>query len=135
MVFSGFFDEPKQQRARPSFNKKDKEFLYERQKRKCNGCKRSLPMDVLHVDHIRAFSKGGSDKPSNLQLLCGPCNGKKGNGTQAQFEKKLAQEKGKGKAAASKSTTATKKTTAVKKSTTKKTTTKPKDPLADLFGF
>ena len=90
MVFSGFFDEPKRQRARPSFNKKDKEFLYKRQERKCNGCKRSLPMDVLHVDHIRAFSKGGSDKPSNLQLLCGTCNGKKGNGTQAQFEKKLA---------------------------------------------
>ena len=31
MVFSGFFDESKQQRARPSFSKKDKEFIYERQ--------------------------------------------------------------------------------------------------------
>ena len=134
MVFSGFFDEPKRQRARPSFNKKDKEFLYKRQERKCNGCKRSLPMDVLHVDHIRAFSKGGSDKPSNLQLLCGTCNGKKGNGTQAQFEKKLAQEKGKGKAV-SKSATATKKTTTAKKSATKKTTRKPKDPFADLLGL
>ena len=133
MVFSGLFDEPKQQRARPSFNKKDKEFLYERQKRRCNGCKRSLPMDVLHVDHIRAFSKGGSDKPSNLQLLCGPCNGKKGTNTQAQFEKKLNQEKG--NPAVAKKTTATKKTTTTKKSGAKKTTRKPKDPLADLFRF
>ena len=129
MVFSGFFDEPKQQRARPSFNKKDKEFLYERQKQKCNGCKRGLPMDVLHVDHVRAFSKGGSDKPSNLQLLCGTCNGKKSNGTQAQFEKKLQQERG-GKAAP-------KKTVAVRKTkgVAKKTTKKPKDPFADLFSF
>ena len=133
MVFSGLFDEPKQQRARPSFNKKDKEFLYECQKRKCNGCKRSLPMDVLHVDHIRAFSKGGSDKPSNLQLLCGPCNGKKGNKTQAQFEKELNQ--GKGKTAASKKTSTTKKTTTATKGGAKKTTRKPKDPFADLFSF
>ena len=133
MVFSGLFEEPKQQRARPSFNKKDKEFLYERQKRKCNGCKRSLPMDVLHVDHIRAFSKGGSDKPSNLQLLCGPCNGKKGNKTQAQFEKELNQEKG--KPAASKKTTTTKKVTTGTKAGAKKTTRKSKDPFADLFSL
>ena len=131
MVFGrGFFDEPKQQRSRPTFGKKDKEFLYERQKRKCNGCKRSLPMDVLHVDHIKAFSKGGSDKPSNLQLLCGPCNGKKGNGTQAQFEKKLAQQgviKGPAKSAS--------KAPPAKKPAAKKKQSKPKDPFASFFDF
>ena len=133
MVFSGMFEEPKQQRARPRFNEKDKELYYERQGKRCAGCKRRLPMDVLHVDHIKAFSKGGSDLPRNLQLLCGPCNGKKGNKTQAQFEKTLGQ--GKGTAATSKKTTSAKKTTIAKKGTAKKTTKKPKDPFAELFGF
>ena len=140
MVFGGFFDEPKQQRARPSFNAKDKEFLYERQKGRCNGCKLKLPMKVLQVDHIKAFAKGGSDKPSNLQLLCGPCNASKGKGTQAQFEKKLkakAQPTGKAKTATAKGAATAPKKPAAKASSSKKATRtrKPKDPLAELFGF
>ena len=133
MVFSGLFDEPKQQRARPSFSLKDKQPYYKAQNGKCNGCKRSIPIDLMQLDHIKAFSKGGSDKPGNFQLLCGTCNGKKGNKTQAQFEKKLNQ--GKGKAAVSKKATATKITTTTEKSAAKKTTKKPKDPFADLFNF
>ena len=141
MVFGGFFDEPKQQRSRPSFNVKDKEFLYERQKQRCNGCKIKLPMKVLQVDHIKAFAKGGSDKPSNLQLLCGPCNASKGKGTQAQLEKKLGTQTqpkstAKNTAAGKKTTTTTKTTTT--KSAAKKKTSRPRktnDPFADLFGI
>ena len=92
-------------------------------------------MDVLHVDHIRAFSKGGSDKPSNLQLLCGPCNGKKGSSTQAQFEKKLKQEQGKPVTARRANAKASTKTTAKKATPRKSTARKPKDPFADLFSF
>ena len=82
MVFGAFFEESKQQRSRPSFNAKGKEFLHERQKRerqkrRCNGFKEKLPMKVLQVDHTKALAKGGSDKSSNLQLLCGPCNAAK----------------------------------------------------------
>ena len=87
MLFGGF-GEP-QQRSRPSFGPKDKEFLHQRQNEKCNGCGEKLPLRQLAVDHIKPFSKGGSDKPSNLQLLCTPCNSMKGNGTQAQFLKRL----------------------------------------------
>lgn len=135
MVFSGLFEEPKQQRARVKYTVKDKEPYYKAQKGRCNGCNRSVPIDLMHLDHIRAFAKGGSEKPSNFQLLCGTCNGKKGTKTQAQFEKKLTQETGKGKTAASKKATTTKKTTTAKKSSAKKTTRKPKDPFADLFSF
>jgi hypothetical protein len=28
----------------------------------------------LHIDHVRPVSLGGSDDPSNLQLLCARCN-------------------------------------------------------------
>jgi 5-methylcytosine-specific restriction endonuclease McrA len=44
----------------------------------CKGCGRSFPMDIMEVDHIKPISKGGKDQPSNLQLLCPPCNKKKG---------------------------------------------------------
>ena len=122
MVFSGFFDEPKQQRKRTKYTVKDKEPFYKAQKGKCNGCNRSGPIDLMHLDHIRAFAKGGSEKPSNFQLLCGTCNGKKGTKTQAQFEK---QQQGKTVA----------KSATKKKPAAKKKPSKPKDPFADLFNF
>lgn len=136
MLFGGF--EP--QRARPAFSAKDKEFLYARQKGKCNGCKVQFPMRNMTVDHIKPFSKGGSDKPSNLQLLCGACNSTKGNGTQAQFQKRLKQQ-GVAKSTSTSSSTS-KKTTATKKTATKSTAknkptkkTKNTDPFEGLFSF
>ena len=80
------FDE---QRPRPRFTKADKEPFYMAQGGKCAICKRKLPIDLLQVDHKRAFSKGGSDKPGNLQLLCATCNGRKGDRSMAQAQKKI----------------------------------------------
>jgi hypothetical protein len=33
---------------------------------------------VVHIDHIIPLNLGGTNDPTNLQLLCNPCNGDKG---------------------------------------------------------
>ena len=79
------------QRSRPTFGDKEKKALYDAQKGKCNGCGVKLPQRNLTVDHIKPFSQGGTERLTNLQLLCNSCNSMKGDGTQAQLKKRLAQ--------------------------------------------
>lgn len=43
------------------------------------GCKQCGTQDDLTIDHIVPVSKGGSDDPDNLQLLCQNCNSQKGD--------------------------------------------------------
>ena len=45
----------------------------------CAVCGRYFTDDELTVDHIEPWSKGGRTVLSNAQLLCRPCNSKKGN--------------------------------------------------------
>ena len=46
----------------------------------CQNCGKYMPDGVgLHIDHIIPVSKGGKTVPSNLQVLCSKCNGRKGN--------------------------------------------------------
>ena len=140
MIFGWDFDEP--QRPRPSFNAKDKAHLYSLQKGKCNGCRVKFPARNMTVDHIKPFSKGGSDKPSNLQLLCNSCNSMKGNGTQAQLKKRLAAQgiipggsKSKTTAKAASKAKVTKKTTQTARKSTRRRTTRRSDPIDDLFSL
>ena len=62
-----------------------KQQLYGEQQGICAGCQEHTRFKLMHVDHKLAKSKGGTDHIDNLQLLCGHCNSKKGNKSQAEF--------------------------------------------------
>jgi hypothetical protein len=50
---------------------------------RCRLCGRSPAMHPgisLHIDHIKALSRGGGNEPGNLQTLCSECNISKGAG-------------------------------------------------------
>ncbi len=71
----------KNRRARKSgaegkFTCEDISRIRKSQKDKCACC--GIKMNGKgSVDHIVALSKGGTNWPSNIQLLCGPCNSSK----------------------------------------------------------
>lgn len=50
-----------------------------------NACLACGSTKRLSVDHIIAWSVGGSNDDSNLQILCGPCNTRKADRTQEEF--------------------------------------------------
>ena len=59
--------------------------LYGEQEGVCVGCETHFPFRVMDADHILHRSKGGTDHPDNLQLLCSGCNRSKGGKTMAEW--------------------------------------------------
>lgn len=60
-----------------SYTPADIEAIRERQEGKCAACR--CEPEKLQIDHILAVTKGGTNDPSNIQLLCKSCNVSKKN--------------------------------------------------------
>ena len=52
----------------------------------------AFPFRNMTIDHIIPIAKGGADTDSNLQLLCGACNSKKGKRSQEVLMAELVKE-------------------------------------------
>jgi 5-methylcytosine-specific restriction endonuclease McrA len=57
------------------------------QKNKCAACAERL--SKTHIDHVMPLAKGGSNDPSNIQLLCPTCNLRKGAKHPVDFMQQL----------------------------------------------
>lgn len=64
--------------AEGSYTGDDIKNLLVLQEGKCVGCGGCLELLKFHVDHKNPLSKGGSNWPDNIQLLCPDCNFRKG---------------------------------------------------------
>ena len=74
--------------------RKQKHDLYGRQEGKCTGCKFDFQFKIMEVDHVVPQSRGGSDHPENLQLLCPNCNRIKGDRDMAYLKARLKEREG-----------------------------------------
>ncbi len=54
-----------------------KQYVWARDEGRCRGCGSGVE---LQFDHIIPVARGGSSDADNLQVLCGPCNRRKGAG-------------------------------------------------------
>lgn len=65
-------------KAEGTHTRKEMKIIYEHQQGICLDCGEWFSFKDITEDHIKPLSKGGSDWPQNIQLLCGPCNYRKG---------------------------------------------------------
>lgn len=65
------------------YTEADIQVLFLSQSGLCVSCHTKL--DQYRVDHIFPLSRGGSNYPENIQLLCPSCNSSKGNKTMEEF--------------------------------------------------
>ncbi len=57
----------------------------------CVYCGRTVEQGArLSLDHLRPYSHGGSNKPSNIVTCCGTCNSSRGNRSWGSFAEKVA---------------------------------------------
>ena len=69
--------------------RQNKHILFGQQDGRCGGCKTEFPFKLFEVDHVIPRSRGGTNHPDNLQLLCSHCNRVKGDKDQAHLMARL----------------------------------------------
>lgn len=62
--------------------------IYSDQCGKCACCRKKVG-DVYDVDHIMPLALGGTNWPSNIQILCKKCNNRKGAKHPADFQREM----------------------------------------------
>ena len=67
----------------------DKRIMYGEQEGFCCGCGRHDEIRGMHIDHIISRTRGGTDDPKNLQLLCHNCNTVKGADSMGDLRRRL----------------------------------------------
>ena len=72
-------------RKLPRYYRTHRHRLYVEQEGVRAGCATHFPFRVMEVDHMLPRSRGGTDHPDNLQLLCSGCNKSKGGKTMAEW--------------------------------------------------
>ena len=77
----GVFEAPKvmEQRLTGEVREPSRRLRYERQDRRCNLCLERMPYEKMTSDHRVPRAKAGSLTLENLELLCDPCNQRKGD--------------------------------------------------------
>ncbi|MFD5415893.1 RNA-guided endonuclease IscB [Streptomyces nojiriensis] len=83
-AFAGVMPSGTQEGSEPTYGAFEvRQFLRAKWKRSCAYCDATgVP---LQIDHVRARSRGGSDRVSNLVLACVPCNQAKGTTPVQEF--------------------------------------------------
>lgn len=79
-------DDPGYRDPRRNFTRAEVHRAWELQGRVCKLCRRSIPIDLMHGDHINPWIHGGLTMIANLQALCGSCNLRKGSRPQQIIE-------------------------------------------------
>ena len=82
------FDWDDERTERKRISKKEKEAIYTIQKKRCMYCGIRQELGRFDVDHKNPVAKGGKNSFTNYQLLCPPCNKRKGKMTDGEFRRK-----------------------------------------------
>ncbi|MDE2803022.1 MAG: HNH endonuclease signature motif containing protein [Chloroflexota bacterium] len=77
-------------KTRPRFSKKEKEGYLNSQGKRCMYCGGRFSLHYYEVDHKAPWSKSRDNRRSNLQVLCAPCNRRKGDQYDDDFRRRYA---------------------------------------------
>lgn len=77
LMVRGKWIQPMFEYGRVPLNPEVRLYILKKYNFRCCNCGRVGPKNILHIDHIKPISKGGSNNEDNLQILCRSCNLKK----------------------------------------------------------